>query len=204
MGRAWYSEANAGLYLTIILRPTRTVPWLTLAVGLALHQVVSGIVADVSRVDIRWPNDVLLDGRKCAGILVTADGEAVLIGIGVNVNQSEFPDDLAGLATSILLATGTKGSREELLIALLRAIDDYLMLPAEEIRRQFQAVSSFAQGLKVEIEDTALQGVTCGLDAEGFLLVRTAVGDIERIVAGGVRPVGPLASATIPIPGIED
>ena len=89
----------------------------------------------------------------------------------------------------MLFRSGAGTSREDLLIALVRAVDGYLSLPADEIRRQFEAVSSYAHGLHVEMEDLALTGVTCGLDAEGFLLVRTADGEIERIVAGGVRPV---------------
>jgi BirA family biotin operon repressor/biotin-[acetyl-CoA-carboxylase] ligase len=204
MGRAWFSQADAGLYFTIILRPGRTVPWLTLAVGLALRGALAAIIGDPLRIDIRWPNDVLIDGLKSGGILVIGDGDSVLIGIGVNVNQHEFPDELAHIATSVRIAIGAADQRselrEDLFVTIVNGVDDYLKLPAEEIRRQFEAVSSYAHGLHVEIEDTGRQGITAGLDPDGFLLLRTADGKIERIVAGGVRPVPKDGSATIPIP----
>jgi len=188
MGREWYSEADSGLYLTLILHRGHPVPWLTLAVGLALGEAIGLFVEGRAAVDIRWPNDVLLGGRKCAGILVTSDGEAMLVGIGINVNHEVFPDELAELATSMRRATGRAHSREELLVRLLGLIDEYLLLPVEVIRERFAKASSYASGLRVELEDSGISGVTCGLDPEGFLLLRLDNGQIERIVAGGVRP----------------
>ena len=193
LGRAWYSEPNSGLYFTLILDAARAVPWLTLAVGLALHQTLGSMLGAMlgkpASVDIRWPNDVLLGGRKCAGILVTADGVAALVGVGVNVNHQQFPEELAELAASVRLATGMVVSREELLVGLLGAIDEHSRLPPEQIRARFAGASSYFEGLRVEIDDTGMRGVTCGLDTDGFLLLKLDDGTIERVVAGGVRPI---------------
>ena len=106
-GHTWHSEDEGGLYLSIVLRlainPALT-PILTMALGLAVQRAVNDL-AQVAT-DLRWPNDVLLNERKLAGILVQAAEGALIAGIGLNVNQSSFPPDLAAIATSLKLETG--------------------------------------------------------------------------------------------------
>lgn len=177
MGRAWHSPAGEGLYVSIVMRPS---PLLTLALGLAVRAVIGELA------DLRWPNDVLLRERKVAGILAQTEGEVVIAGVGINVSQSKFPEDLDTPATSLALE-GIHATREQLLPGLVEAVERCASLPAEEIRRRFEQASSYAVGRRVRAGDR--EGVTCGLDSQGFLRLREDSGSETMILAGGVRPV---------------
>jgi BirA family transcriptional regulator, biotin operon repressor / biotin---[acetyl-CoA-carboxylase] ligase len=193
-GHNWHSEAEAGLYVSIVLRlalEARSLPMVMLALGLATQEAisqVSGLAAD-----LRWPNDVLIGGKKCAGILAQLEGEAIVAGIGINVNHAMFPSEIEPLATSLKLA-GATVSREDLLVALLQAVDECChVLTAdgpEAILRLFAKASSYAAGRRVRVEQdgATIEGVTCGLDEAGFLRVRGDDGKETTILAGGVRP----------------
>jgi BirA family transcriptional regulator, biotin operon repressor / biotin---[acetyl-CoA-carboxylase] ligase len=197
-GHSWHSEAGGGLYLSIILRtalPADALPVLTMALGLATQRAVDE-VADVS-CDLRWPNDLLLNEKKIAGIMVQAvdspAGKGALIaGIGINVNQTAFPEDLRGIATSLRIETGREQSKETLLDRVLMEALAYAALLGDRgkgpILKQFEAHSSYVSGKAVDVAlgDRSISGVTAGLDEGGFLRVQTAEG-IETIVAGGVR-----------------
>jgi BirA family biotin operon repressor/biotin-[acetyl-CoA-carboxylase] ligase len=165
-----------------VLAP-RPVPVVMLSLGLAIRQAIGCG-------DIRWPNDVLLNGKKCAGVLAQLEGDTIIAGIGINVSQTGFPEDLDTPATSLLLE-GATVSREDLLVALVECVDRYTRLNADEILRQFTNASSYASGKRVRVETgiTFLEGVTCGLDPAGFLKVREDNGTETTILAGGVRPV---------------
>jgi BirA family transcriptional regulator, biotin operon repressor / biotin---[acetyl-CoA-carboxylase] ligase len=185
-GHSWHSQ-EGGLYVSIVLRLPETVPVLMLALGLAARDAIAKAGLQP---DLRWPNDVLLNGRKCAGVLAQLEGSAVIAGIGINVNQTGFPDELE--ATSLLLA-GATATRENVLMALVEAVDRYCSETPEEILRMFEASSSYARGRRVRVEQAALdqnviEGVTQGLDKAGFLIVRQDNGQDTTILAGGVRP----------------
>jgi BirA family biotin operon repressor/biotin-[acetyl-CoA-carboxylase] ligase len=158
-------------------------PALTLAIGLATVEAIAeatGIACD-----LRWPNDVMLDGKKCAGILVQlVDGKAIA-GIGINVNHTEFPPDLAAEATSLRIVSGRAFSREAILTSLLPAIERYAALELEQILDLFANASSYVSGRRVVVND--IRGVTAGLDPTGFLKVRQDDGTVTLILAGGVR-----------------
>jgi BirA family biotin operon repressor/biotin-[acetyl-CoA-carboxylase] ligase len=191
-GHAWHSESKAGLYVSVILRyafTPETVPLVTMAIGLATVDAIlksANIVAD-----LRWPNDVLIGDRKCAGILTQLEGAAIISGIGINVNHTALPPDLAPIATSLRLASGRTQSREALLEALLPAIESYCELLATQgkhpILDAFTQASSYVQGRRVQVDE--LTGTTAGLNESGFLLLRDDRGKTHTIVAGGVRPV---------------
>ncbi len=194
-GRVWHSEKDAGLYQTVVLRLPVTpssLPAVTFALGLAVAAAVeqtSGVACD-----LRWPNDVLTGGRKVAGILTQLHGAAVVAGIGINVNQAEFPADVAAIATSVRIASGREQSREQLLIALLEQIDAHCEIlerdGADAIRRSFAMRSSYVSGRRVAVDqgNSTLTGVTAGLTEAGFLRLLRDDGQEEIIVAGGVRP----------------
>jgi len=132
-GRTWHSQKGAGLYVSIVLRPELppdSLLTLTLALGLAAQEAILGVTGIPT--SLKWPNDVLAGGRKCAGILVQRTGEAVIAGIGVNVNQKIFPADLQGLATSLRMESGRVQSREDLLVDLLLSVDKYTSLLREQ------------------------------------------------------------------------
>lgn len=194
LGRSWHSERGAGLYVSVVLRlplPPERMPVLTLALGLAAAEAIAAESGAVC--DLRWPNDVLVDGKKCAGILTQFQDGAAIAGIGINVNHAAFPAEIAPIATSLRLATGREQSREALLARLLEAVDAYAALlaraGAEPVLRLFEQASSYARGRRVVVEqDPPLEGVTDGLDESGFLWLRLDGGARKLIVAGGVRP----------------
>jgi BirA family biotin operon repressor/biotin-[acetyl-CoA-carboxylase] ligase len=183
------------LYLSIVLRlplAARDLPLVMLALGLATQEAITqttGLAAD-----LRWPNDVLIGERKCAGILAQLDGDAVIAGIGINVNHTQFPSEIAHLATSLYLAGHRSVSREDLLVALVHDVESCCKILSEEgapaILRMFTRASSYATGRRVRVEqdEQHIVGVTCGLDSAGFLVVRSDDGKETTILAGGVRP----------------
>ncbi len=206
-GHDWYSQKSSGIYGSILLRPDvppSDVLVLSLAAGLAVQSAVEEVTG--VRPDLRWPNDLLLGGRKFCGILTEMNAEPtrvryVVVGIGLNVNQKSFPAGLAETATSLRMETGREWSRVELTVALLRALDrEFRMLlpqragmgtaPAEAamtIIRRFEERSSYARGKRVHVEENGgFEGVTTGLDDRGFLLVKARDG-LRTVLSGGVR-----------------
>jgi BirA family biotin operon repressor/biotin-[acetyl-CoA-carboxylase] ligase len=187
-GHSWHSP-GAGLYMSMILRlplAPDALPILTMALGLAVQRAVDDFAGVCC--DIRWPNDVMLNEKKLAGIMVQSAERGVLIaGIGVNVNQTAFPEDIRTIATSLRIETGEDHSKDELLDRIAAEAMRYAGFGKSEILRQFAEHSTYVRGKAVEV-DGRIRGVTAGLDEHGFLLVATSSG-IERIIAGGVRPL---------------
>jgi BirA family biotin operon repressor/biotin-[acetyl-CoA-carboxylase] ligase len=183
-GHTWHSEPHAGLYLSIVLRIPAATPTLTMALGLAVQQAIDDTV-HVST-DLRWPNDVMLNDRKVAGIMVQAcEPGALIAGIGINVNHSAFPDDLREIATSLKIETGHQQDKEDLLQRVLAESLRHVQLEKSEVLKRFEKHSSYVKGKSVIVDDK-LRGITAGLDPDGFLLLKTETG-IETILAGGVR-----------------
>jgi BirA family biotin operon repressor/biotin-[acetyl-CoA-carboxylase] ligase len=202
---SWHSARSSGIYCSVILRPVMPPSdalLFSLAAGLAVRAAV-GEIAPQLVVDLKWPNDVLLGGKKFCGILTEMNAEAtrvryMVVGMGINVNQVRFPAELRELATSLRIETGTEWSRVELCAALLKALDrEYRSLVEDAgargaILRRFEEGSSSVRGSKVTIEENGgLAGVTEGLDERGFLRVRAADG-LRTVVSGTVRIVGNL------------
>ena len=196
---AWQSPRSAGIYCSIVLRPAlppADVLVLSLAAGLAVWAAIRQLDGRV-QLDLKWPNDVLIEGKKVCGILTEMNAEAtrvryIVAGIGINVNQATFPNELQ--ATSLRLATGSEWSRVGLAAALLKSLHfEYRQLlenPAarESILRRFAKNSSWAHGKEVRIEENgaAFEGTTEGLDPRGFLRVQTAHG-LQTVLSGTVR-----------------
>ena len=196
LGRTWYSERDAGLYVTFLLRLKLcpdSLPVTTLALGLAAAEAIRNVTQ--VQCDIRWPNDLLVGERKVAGILAQLTGGALLAGVGVNVNQGTFPEDVADIATSLRIVTGREQSRESLLEALhdavLRHTDALMREGKAPVIAAFEGASSYVRGKRVMVEaaEGVLVGTTDGLDAQGFLRLKRDDGTHTLIVAGGVRPL---------------
>jgi BirA family biotin operon repressor/biotin-[acetyl-CoA-carboxylase] ligase len=195
----WQSPRSTGIYCSSVLRPLlppSEVLVLSLAAGLAVQSAIRQVDAR-AQPDLKWPNDVLIGGKKVCGILTEMNAEAtrvrhIVVGIGINVNQSSFPKELP--ATSLRLVTGSEWSRVELAAALLKSLDrEYRQLigdadARESILRRFAENSSWVRGKKVRIEEngSAFEGTTEGLDPRGFLLVRAAHG-VQTVLSGTVR-----------------
>jgi BirA family transcriptional regulator, biotin operon repressor / biotin---[acetyl-CoA-carboxylase] ligase len=145
-------------------------------------------IAPQLAVDLKWPNDLLLGGKKFCGILTEMNAEAtrvryLVVGMGINVNQVKFPAELREIATSLRIETGTEWSRVELCAALLKALDREYRSLVEDAGAREAILRRFEEGLfvgarqKVTIEENGgLAGVTEGLDERGFLRVRAADG----------------------------
>jgi BirA family biotin operon repressor/biotin-[acetyl-CoA-carboxylase] ligase len=196
-GRSWRSPAGAGLYLSIILRPqieAARAPLITLAAAVAVAETLA---LDFNLpADIKWPNDLLVNGRKICGILAEAASEEgnlqyVVLGIGVNLAQRDFPDEIRQAATSVLLETGSSITADDLLPPLLDRLDLWYRAatnrPADVLDR-WQELSSFARGCAVRIDSPggAIEGTTRGLTSEGALRVELDGGGIKEVVSGEV------------------
>jgi len=183
-GHTWHSEPGAGIYCSIVFHPA---PVLTLAIGLAAVEAITEVTGLVC--DLRWPNDLMLGGRKSAGILVQLVDGLAIAGIGINVNHAAFPPDLAAEAASLRLYSGREWSREDILVALIPAVERFAALSIEEVLDLFSHASSYASGRRVVVHQPGndIEGVTAGLDAAGFLKLRKDDGTHTLLLAGGVR-----------------
>jgi BirA family biotin operon repressor/biotin-[acetyl-CoA-carboxylase] ligase len=201
-GHSWTSPPSTGIYCSVLLRPTLS-PGDALLLSLIAGLSVASAVEEVTglKPDLRWPNDLMLGGKKFCGILTEMNAEVTrvryaVVGIGINVNQWEFPPDLADIATSLRIATDREWSRVELTASLLQSLDrEYRALNSgnigsarADVFRRFEQASSYARGKHVTVdEDGGYEGVTAGLDERGFLLVQTLTG-IRTVLSGSVRP----------------
>ncbi len=195
--RQWASPSRAGLTLSMLLRPQiepRWYGWLPLLAGVALVETVSRL-GEVEAA-LKWPNDLLIDGRKCAGVLAeSVPGDAVVIGIGLNVTLRESELPVPG-ATSLLLAGAACTDRDPLLRALLRTFAaryrGWLRGPAtdplpEEYRLH---CATLGRPVRVALPDgTHLEGEATGIDAGGRLLVTGPDGVVAPVAAGDVLHV---------------
>jgi BirA family biotin operon repressor/biotin-[acetyl-CoA-carboxylase] ligase len=199
LGRVWISPAGKGLWFTVLLRPDIApsgATQLTVAAATALTRAINlqtGIVPD-----IKWPNDILIRGRKVAGILTEMSAELdrvkeLLLGIGMDVNleTGDFPASLRKMATSLKIETGQKVNRAELAVAILRELDrDYDLVRKgqfEVLAEQWQErCSTLGCQVCIRVGDRVIRGRAESLDDDGALLVRGHHGHLERIIGGDV------------------
>ena len=197
-GRSWHSEKTSGVYMSVLLRPPISplhAPVTTLLAGLSARDAV--LEETGMEPDLRWPNDLLLGGKKCCGILTEMHAEPdrvqfLVTGIGVNVNHIRLPQEISGLATSLRLATGRIHSRLQLAVRLLGKLESYYNQfltegPAPIVQR-FSEVSSFARGKRVRVltPSESYTGLTEGLEPHGLLRVRRDDGRLETVISGDV------------------
>ena len=196
LGRRWESEPGQGLYFSLLIRPeferhywTELTTWAAVAVAKAIEQVGR------CEAKIKWPNDIYLDGKKGVGILSEAHTDKysmpfAIVGIGVNVNQVEFPPEIASIATSIRQVTGAKIDRRELVLRIFENLEesyhlvghDFPQITAEADRR------SFLKGKWVRLEAGAsvVEGIAGELGPEGALQILQADGSIISVSSGEV------------------
>jgi BirA family transcriptional regulator, biotin operon repressor / biotin---[acetyl-CoA-carboxylase] ligase len=200
-GHTWHSERATGIYATLLLRPQLApvqAPLLTMMAGLSAHAAVQRVTG--LNVDLKWPNDLLIHGKKVGGILTEMHAEPaqvrfVIVGIGVNVNQEKFPVDLAETSTSLQMETGRAQSRLEVLVQFLREFEsDYGGLQREgatSVVKRFEVTSSYARGKRVRVTNgkDSFTGVTAGLGDEGLLRVKRDSGEVTTVIAGEVAEI---------------
>ena len=202
-GRTWVSPKGLNLYFSAILRPElppQRAAELTLVSAVALAEALRESGAPAA---IKWPNDVQLEGRKVAGILTELSAEPervhfVVVGIGVNLNAGpeDFPEEVAATATSVAIAQGQRINRALFTAALWNRLEEWLDLHHEvgfePVRERWKELSStLGQEVVVRTDRQELRGVAEDIDAVGALLVRTAGGSLERVLAGDVEQLRP-------------
>jgi BirA family transcriptional regulator, biotin operon repressor / biotin---[acetyl-CoA-carboxylase] ligase len=199
LGRKWISPARKGLWFSILLRPDfspQETTQLTVASATALLRAIQ--LQTGLQPEIKWPNDILIHGKKVAGILTELSAELdrvkyVILGIGVdvNLNAGEFPTELRRLATSLKIETGTHCNRAELAVQILRELDrDYQRICSG----QFEAVaneweehcSTIGHEIVIRVGERQIRGRAESLAEDGALLLRTAHGHLERVTGGDV------------------
>ncbi|MFN2501140.1 MAG: biotin--[acetyl-CoA-carboxylase] ligase [Pyrinomonadaceae bacterium] len=196
-GRTWVSEKDAGLYFSIILRPKlepRLLPLITLMTGVAVSDALReyGLVPD-----IKWVNDLHVNGKKIGGILAetveTTTGLAVIVGIGINITSRNFPKSIAADATSIEAESGRRVTSNELAETLTRYLSYFYEIliddGPEAILQHWRQRSSYFSGkaVRVTVDNDTFEGVTEGLEENGALRVRTSHGNVRIIQAGDVE-----------------
>jgi len=199
LGRRWSSPSGKGLWFSILLHPNLHPTEITQLTAATATALTRAIAAETSlRVEIKWPNDLLINGKKVAGILTELQAELdqvrhVIIGIGINVQQSssDFPAELRKSSTSLKTALGRSVDRSSLAIALLRELDrDY----ARILDRQFEGLAeewearcgTLGQHISIKVGGRTLCGRAEALDPNGALLLRTEHGRLEPITGGDI------------------
>ena len=199
LGRQWHSPGGLNLYCSIVLRPPlppATVPQIALVAGAAVAAAIAEETGH--RPAIKWPNDVLLDGRKVGGILTEMEAEVervhhVIVGIGVNLNAplAAFPRELRQRASSLLVVTGTPVDRARFTGRLLAALEArygrYLSAGFSSVRSEWESYSCLTgTHVRVASPEGETSGRVLGLDDDGALRLGQPGGDVVRIVAGEV------------------
>ncbi len=201
MGRSWSSPPGVNVYTSILLRPTLALneaTQLTFLAAVAVARAIEKVCA--VRVSVKWPNDILLNGKKIAGLLNELNAETegihyVVLGIGVNLNmeKEQFPPDLRYPATSILLETGQRVDRVKFIRTLFTELDVLYALLLERgfapIRLAWEALFDLV-GSAVSVDDggVGISGVVIGIAADGALLLDTGSAHPSTIYSGDVRP----------------
>ena len=197
-GRTWVSEKDSGLYFSIILRPKielRFLPLIPLMTGVAVYDTLKELGLNP---ELKWVNDILVGEKKICGILAetieTARGPAVIVGIGINIKSSNFVDEIADTATSIMAETGKEITGAELAAALTPYLSYFYGILNDdggtaEILGHWRRRSSYFSGknVLVTLSDASFEGVTAGLEKNGALRVIRSDGSVTIVQAGDVE-----------------
>jgi len=186
LGRTWWAEPGTSLLASWLLRPTlepERLPLLSLVAGLAAARAASA--AGGVEVRLKWPNDLLLDGRKLGGILSESDGRgAVVVGLGVNVRQDVFPDDIRETATSLAAGGGRTPARAWLLAATLSGFGARMEEPQNALDDYRAMCDTLGRAVRVERNDApTLEGEAVGITDTGALVLETSSG--PAVIAAG-------------------
>ena len=185
-GRTWFSPAGTNLYMTLTVDTND--PRLPLVAGVAVREALSVLMVKSAILEVKWPNDLIVHGRKLCGILCESRGGITAVGIGVNVNQLAWPPDLADSATSLALILGREVQRQEVLRLVLTEVEKWLFIFArqgfEPVRRNY-----LEHGLLKSYALTTEEGVPCSvvdMNSDGHLLINAA-GTLKELVSGSIR-----------------
>jgi BirA family biotin operon repressor/biotin-[acetyl-CoA-carboxylase] ligase len=197
MKRVWHSPAGSNIYTSIILRPkieSAKAPQISILAGVAVADVLESYCPD--RIKLKWPNDVLIDGKKVCGILsqiktAASEVDFIVLGIGINVNisYSQFPKEICNLATSLAIETGREISRQELIISLYENLGKWYKHLMQDgfgrVKEKWLSMSPMIGELvQVMFQEEAVSGKAIGIDEDGSLIL-LATGNKELKVSAG-------------------
>jgi len=200
LNRSWISPPGANIYASVVLRPRiepAAAPQLTLTAGVAVAELLSGRIPD--GVKIKWPNDILIAGKKVCGILTEMKSTAaavdfVILGIGINVNMNreDFEPSLQDTATSLKIAAGASFDRLKVISALFSCLEKWYRVFLD---RGFQGVREawlrhadiVGRPIRTVFKEDAQTGVVTGIDTDGTLLMKDTEGIVRRVIAGDVH-----------------
>ena len=196
-GRNWFSPSQQGIYISLILRPTippSEAPKITLLTVVAVAETMLSLTQ--LEVSIKWPNDILVNGKKIAGILTEISTEMdaidyIVVGLGLNVNTPSFPDDIREKATSIFIETGRHFPRVRLIREYLKWYEKYYeilkKIGFEPIIKRWKGLTNIiGHQIIVEMIDRKYMGVVQGIDKDGVLILKDSKGTSHRIFSGDV------------------
>ena len=186
-GRGWVAPAGASLLVSVLLRPSlapEQTPLVTMAFGVARVDAVARVAGFTP--GVKWPNDLVARDRKLVGILAERDGDAVVVGAGVNVEWREFPPELSETATACNLEAGHSIDRRELLDAFLAELDRRYVDLAGVVGEYRQRLVTLGRSVRVERSDGELVGRAVGIGDAGELRVEDEHGDVLEVHVGDV------------------
>ncbi|MDD5722229.1 MAG: biotin--[acetyl-CoA-carboxylase] ligase [Syntrophales bacterium] len=201
-GRSWFSPTGEGICASFILRPQispNEAPKLTLMASVAVAEAI--LACAPVNASIKWPNDVLIGGRKVAGILTEMKAEMdrvyhVVIGVGINVNttRESLPSDIRDKATSLFIETGRFFSRAVILRTCLELLEEYNKTFKTHgfdpiMKRWKQLTKMIGTKISVDVIDTTYTGIFQDINEDGFLIMRDQEGMLRRIISGDVSPL---------------
>lgn len=201
-GRGWDSPSGASIYMSILLRPDilpDKAPMLTLVMALAVARAVREITGEEA--GIKWPNDIVLNKKKICGILTEMSAEIdyinhVVIGVGINVNTEDFPEEIKKTATSLFIETGKKWKRSEFIAVVMKYFEEYyeIFLKTQNLKMLQEIYNGFLVNKDAQVRvlepGNEFDGWALGINETGELLVRKADGEITEIYAGEVSVRG--------------
>ncbi|MBW1677282.1 MAG: biotin--[acetyl-CoA-carboxylase] ligase [Deltaproteobacteria bacterium] len=198
--RNWFSPPRDGIYLSLILRPAippREAPVITLLTAVAVAEALLSLTR--LKIAIKWPNDILVSGKKLAGILteMTTQGDSIdyiVVGLGLNVNTPRFPDYIRDKATSILIETGKRFSRVKVIREYLKWYEAYYEvfknIGFEPVRKRWRKLTNMiGQQITVEMIDKRYSGEVQDIDKDGALIITDGTGESHRIIFGDVTVI---------------
>lgn len=200
MARPWSSKAFKGIWMSVITKPQLTpqqAPQMTLVAAVAIVRAIEEVTELVPQ--IKWPNDLLLNGKKVSGILTELQADpdlvkAIILGIGINVNQevAEFPAELASIATSLKIEKGESVNRAKLIAAVLKYLERYVDLYVESgfapIKLLWESYSNtIGKQVRAVMVQETVEGMAIGITDEGMLELQLADGSIRGIYSGDIE-----------------
>ncbi len=200
MGKSWHSPSGKGIWMSFLIKPPVPLPFipqLTLLTAVALNRAIQQVTG--VKTGIKWPNDLLVEGKKVSGILLETSAEDeriknIIVGVGISVNllMADYPEELREIATSLRIESGAPVSREQLIAAFFKEFDKWYPIYLTEgfgpVRAVWEALCvNIDQQVRVQTPMGLIEGIAQGLDEYGALLVRQADGRITKVYSGDVN-----------------